>query len=696
MRRQGVSSPSLTPNLSISVQDLKGVGPKRAEAFARLGVRTVTDALYHLPLRHEDRSHFRPIRDLRPGFQETVVGEVKGARISLTRRRVKILSVIVGDRTGSLVAKWFRQPYLKNRFPLGKQFIFSGKVTWGSGLEMMNPDYEEWDAGEQVHTGRLVPIYPRTEGLYPRWLRNFMKGLIATWTQSVQDFLPQEISRRHVLMALPDALRAIHFPETKEEAEAGKRRLVFDDLLLLGLGVARRRQAAEAEVAEVITGRRELEQTVLARLGFPLTAGQERVLADIKADMARPRPMTRLLQGDVGSGKTAVALLAVVHAVGSGFQAAIMVPTEVLAEQHYLKAQALLEPVGVRVSLFSGATLGRERERRRQAITTGEVQVAVGTHALLQEGVTFHRLGLVIVDEQHRFGVKQRAELTAKGCYPHTLVMTATPIPRTLALTLYGDLNLSTIDELPPGRQPVKTQLLHEGIRLQAYQFVMEEVRKGGAAYIICPLVEESVDGDLKAATGLAAELQQGILQISSVGCLHGRMRTEEKREVMNAFRNGQIQVLVATTVVEVGMDVPRATVVVVEHAERLGLTQLHQIRGRVGRNQTQAHCILIHSHHLTDEGKARLQAMVECTDGFQIAERDLKIRGPGDLFGTRQAGLPDLKVAHLLRDAQLLEVAWREAFMLVEDSPDLSAYPLLRDTVRHRWEGTLGLASVG
>jgi len=366
MRRQGVSSPSLTPNLSISVQDLKGVGPKRAEAFARLGVRTVTDALYHLPLRHEDRSHFRPIRDLRPGFQETVVGEVKGARISLTRRRVKILSVIVGDRTGSLVAKWFHQPYLKNRFPPGKQFIFSGKVTWGSGLEMVNPDYEEWDAGEQVHTGRLVPIYPRTEGLYPRWLRNFMKGLIATWTQSVQDFLPQEISRRHVLMALPDALRAIHFPETKEEAEAGKRRLVFDDLLLLGLGVAMRRQAAEAEVAEVIAGRRELEQTVLARLGFPLTAGQERVLADIKADMTRPRPMTRLLQGDVGSGKTAVALLAVVHAVGSGFQAAIMVPTEVLAEQHYLKAQALLEPVGVRVSLLSGATLGRERERRRQ------------------------------------------------------------------------------------------------------------------------------------------------------------------------------------------------------------------------------------------------------------------------------------------------------------------------------------------
>ncbi|MFQ5802045.1 MAG: ATP-dependent DNA helicase RecG [Candidatus Methylomirabilales bacterium] len=696
MKRQGVFSPSVTPNVSMPLQYIKGVGPKRAEAFARLGIRTVTDALYLLPLRHEDRRHLRAIRDLRPGFQETVVGQVKGTRMSLTRRRGKTVSVTVGDRTGTLVAKWFHQPYLKNRFPPGKQFIFSGRVTWGPGLEMVNPDYEEWDTGEQVHTGRLVPIYPRTEGLFPRWLRNFMKGTIATWTPSVQDFLPQEISRRHVLMALPDALRAIHFPETKEEAEAGKRRLAFDDLLLLSLGVALRRHAAEAEVAEVITGRRELERTVRARLGFALTAGQERVLADIKADMARRKPMTRLLQGDVGSGKTAVGFLGVVHAVGSGFQAAIMAPTEVLAEQHYLKAQALFEPVGVRVSFLSGSTLARERERRRQAITTGEIQVAVGTHALLQEGVTFHRLGLVIVDEQHRFGVKQRAELTAKGCTPHTLVMTATPIPRTLALTLYGDLNLSIIDELPPGRQPVNTELLHEGMRLDAYRFLMEEVQKGGAAYVICPLVEESVDGNLMAATRLAAELQQGILQASNVGCLHGRMRTEEKREIMNAFRSGQIQVLVATTVVEVGMDVPRATVVVVEHAERLGLTQLHQIRGRVGRSHAQAHCILIHSHHLTDEGKARLQAMVECADGFQIAERDLEIRGPGDLFGTRQAGLPDLKVAHLLRDAQLLEVAQQEAFMLVKDTPDLSAYPLLRDTVRHRWEGTLGLASVG
>lgn len=696
MRRQGLSSAPPPPNLSLPVQYLKGVGPKRAEALARLGVRSIMDALYLVPLRHEDRSHLRPIRDLRPGFQETVVGDVKGARVSLSRRGLKIVSVIVGDRTGTFVAKWFHQPYLKHRFPPGRRFIFSGRVNWGPGIEMVNPDYEEWNNGEQIHAGRLVPIYPGTEGLFPRWLRSFMKDLVTTGTPAVQDFLPHEICRRHLLMALPDALRAIHFPRRAEEAEAAKRRLVFDDLLFLSLGVALRRKEADAGVAEVMTGRPELEQAVRARLGFPLTAGQERVLAEIKTDMARPRPMTRLLQGDVGSGKTAVALLAVVHAVGSGFQAAIMAPTEVLAEQHYFKGHALLEPVGLQVALLTRATLGRERERQHQGITNGEIHVVIGTHALLQETVTFQRLGLVVVDEQHRFGVMQRAELTAKGCTPHTLVMTATPIPRTLALTLYGDLHLSIIDELPAGRQPVKTELLHEGLRLQAYRFVEEEVRRGGAAYVICPLVEASDDADLRAATGLAVELQQGILQNSRIGCLHGRMRTDEKREVMKDFRNGKIQVLVATTVVEVGMDVPGATVVVVEHAERLGLTQLHQIRGRVGRSQSQAHCILIHGHHLTEEGKARLHAMVECGDGFQIAERDLEIRGPGELFGTRQAGLPDLKIAHLLRDAQLLEVARREAFELVEQSSDLTAYPLLRDAVRHRWEGTLGLATVG
>ncbi len=498
------------------------------------------------------------------------------------------------------------------------------------------------------------------------------------------------------LMGLPESLRAIHFPEGMEEVEAGKRRLAFDDLLLLGLGVARMRQSVEADVAVAMAGTPELEQTVGARLGFELTPSQKRVLQEIKADLARSRPMTRLLQGDVGSGKTAVALLAMVHAVGSGFQGAIMAPTEILAEQHFLTAQALLHAVGIRVGLLSGGMTGKEREKCQQSIASGELDVIVGTHALVQQTVTFHRLGFVIVDEQHRFGVRQRAALTAKGTRPHTLVMTATPIPRTLALTLYGDLDLSVIDGLPPGRQAVRTELLPEGMRPQAYRRVLEEVRKGGAAYVICPLVEENDEADLRAATSLAAELQQGIFEGSTVGCLYGRMRTEEKRDIMDAFRCGKIQVVVSTTVVEVGMDVPRATVVVVEHADRLGLTQLHQIRGRVGRAHTQAYCILIHGHHLTEEARARLQAMVECTDGFQIAERDLELRGPGELFGTRQAGFSNLEVAYLLRDVQLLEVARREAFGLIEADPHLTGHPLLRDVLKQRWQGTLALATVG
>lgn len=696
MRRQGISRVPFSPDLGTPIQFVKGVGPKRAEAFSRLGVRSVADALYLRPIRHEDRRDLKPIRDLRPGSYATVVGEVQMASVSRTRRGMNILSVIIGDGTGTLIAKWFRQPYLKHRFPSGQRVIMSGKLAWGPGLEMVNPDYEEWEEGGLIHTGRIVPIYPLVEGLFQRWLRSFMNGLISEWAPIVRDFLPQKIRHRHGLLSLSDALWAIHFPEKMENLEGAQRRLAFDDLLLLSLGVALMRQQVEKDRAVIMTGNPDLEQAVRGHLGFSLTGSQERVLNEIKADMARARPMTRLLQGDVGSGKTAVALLAMAHAVGSGLQGAIMAPTEILAEQHFLKAQSLFHPVGIRVALLTGGRTGKERDHLRQSIAAGEIPVVIGTHALLQETVVFHRLGFVIVDEQHRFGVRQRADLTAKGLRPHALVMTATPIPRTLALTLYGDLDLSIIDELPPGRQPVRTELLPEEMRHEAYRLVYEEVRKGGAAYVICPLVEENEEADLKAATSLVAELQQGILRGSAVGCLHGRMRSEEKNEVVEAFRTGKIQVLVATTVVEVGMDVPQATVAVVEHSERLGLTQLHQIRGRVGRAQGQASCILLHGRHLTEQGRARLEAMRDCTDGFQIAERDLELRGPGEFFGTRQAGFPDLAVTHLLKDVQLLEAARREAFSLLESDPGLTRNPFLADALRQRWKGTLALATVG
>lgn len=696
MRRQGDFPGSVPPGLATPVQDLKGVGPRRAEALARLGVRTVEEVLYLLPLRHEDRSHLKPITALRPGGHETVVGEVRAVSLTPTRRVGKIVSVIIGDGTGTMVVKWFHQPYLRDRFRRGMRFIFSGRVGWGHGLEMVNPDYEEWDGGGQLHAGRIVPIYPLTEGLSPRWMRSFMQGVVEEWTPKVEDFLPEEICHRHQLLPLSRALRVVHFPDQAEEAEQGKRRLAFDDLFLLSLGLAWRRKERRAEETLRLTDGSALVEAVRRRLAFPLTAAQERVLREITTDLGSGRPMHRLLQGDVGSGKTAVAVLAMVQAIGSGCQGAIMAPTEILAEQHYLRARGLLEPLGIRVGLLTGSILGEERERLLGAIDSGEVDLVIGTHALIQEEVSFHRLGLVIVDEQHRFGVRQRADLKAKGGRPHVLVMTATPIPRTLALTLYGDLELSVIDEMPPGRRPVKTELIPEGMRPQVYRRVAEEIRRGGAAYIICPLVEEGEEADVKAATSLAVELRQGIFQEFRVGCLHGRMRAEEKAAAMEAFRCREVDVLVTTTVVEVGVDVPHATVVVVEHAERLGLSQLHQIRGRVGRAQVQASCLLIHSHDVSEEGRARLQAMVECADGFQIAERDLELRGPGELFGIRQSGLPDLKVAHLLRDAQLLDVARREALALLQTDPALIASPALRDALARRWQGGLALATVG
>jgi ATP-dependent DNA helicase RecG len=627
-------------------------------------------------------------------MHETVVGQVKAADVVVTRRGARLLTVFVGDDSGTVVAKWFHQPYLKQRFPPGRRVVLSGKVT--SNLEMVNPDYEECPESSQDSLDRIVPIYPRVEGLYQRWLRGFMRALVTKWAPAVPDVLPEGIRRRHALLRLPEALQAVHFPKQMEDVEAGRRRLAFDDLLLLSLGVARMRRSAAAEVASMMTGTPDLEAAVRARLGFTLTPAQERVLGEIRADMARPRPMRRLLQGDVGSGKTAVALLAMAHAVGNGFQGAIMAPTEILAEQHYLKARAGLEPVGIEVGFLTGGVSVRQREGVRQAVATGQMHVVIGTHALLQEAVVFRRLGFVVVDEQHRFGVKQRRELSAKGAHPHTLVMTATPIPRTLALALYGDLNISIIDEMPPGRQPVRTELVSEEMRRKAYGYVLAEIQRGGAAYVICPLVEGSDEAQLKAATTLSAELRLGMLRDCRVGCLHGRMRPEEKRRVMDAFRQGDIQVLVATTVVEVGMDVPRATVVVVEHADRLGLTQLHQIRGRVGRAGPPGTCLLIHGRHLTEVAQARLTTLSGCADGFQVAERDLELRGPGELFGTRQAGLPDLKVAQLLRDVRLLELAQREAFALVDEDPDLSAHAALRQAVADRWEGALDLATVG
>lgn len=686
-----------TADLKVPVQYVKGVGPKRAELLKRLGVQTVEDALYLLPNRYEDRSHLRPIAHVQPGELETVIGEVLASGLTTTRRGFRIFELVVGDRSGVLSAKWFNQPYLKDKFKKGQRVILSGKVTFNFGREMLNPEHEILEEGDEtIHTGRIVPIYPLTQGLSQRVVRSLMKSILDLYAPKVQDFLPPGLLERQRLLPLPATLSAIHFPERMEDVETARRRLAFDDFFLLSLGLAFQRKGLAEEGGIAFTVDSPLEKAARARFGYPLTAAQEKVLNQIKDDMAKPRPMNRLLQGDVGSGKTIVAFLGMLIAVDNGYQAAIMAPTEILAEQHFLRAEALLRPLGVKVYLLTSGVKGKERQRAVQEIAEEAPCLVVGTHALIQEEVRFGRLGFVIIDEQHRFGVMQRAQLRAKGYRPDVLVMTATPIPRTLALTVYGDLDISVLDEMPPGRQKVKTYRLREADRPRLYRFMIEELQKGRQAYVICPLVEESEKADLKAAIKMQKDLQEGPFKDFRVGLVHGRMSFEEKERVMRAFREGEIQLLVATTVVEVGVDVARATVILIEHAERLGLSQLHQLRGRVGRAQEQAYCFLMAGRGLASEAEARLRAMVESTDGFVIAERDLELRGPGDFFGTRQSGLPDLKVGSILKDVRILEQARLEAFDLAEVDPDLSAHCHLRDVLKERWRESLQIGTVG
>ncbi len=685
-------------DLKLPVQYVKGVGPRRAALLARLGVQTVEDALYLLPNRYEDRRHLKPIAQVEVGEQETVKGEVLAAGLKNTRKG-PLFEAVIGDSSGKLVAKWFNQPYLKNKFKIGQPVILYGKILLGFGLEMVNPDYELLEPGdEQIHTGRIVPIYPLTQGLSPRLVRAIMKTLVETFIPQVQDFLPDPIRERQRLLSLAAALEAIHAPEGLDDAERGRRRLAFDDFFLLSLGIALRRLEAAEETGIAFKVESFLADQALARFGYPLTVAQEKVLRQIKEDMARPRPMNRLLQGDVGSGKTIVAFLAMLIAVENGYQAAIMAPTEILAEQHFFRAWRLLTPLGVQVFLLTSSIRGRERQRILEELRRGSPAIVVGTHALIQGEVQFARLGFVIIDEQHRFGVLQRAQLRAKGYHPDVLVMTATPIPRTLALTVYGDLDISVLDEMPPGRQPVKTYRLTEADRLRLYQFMIGELKKGRQAYIICPLIEESEKEDLKAAIQTAKDLQEGPFKDFRVGLLHGRMKFEEKEAIMRDFREGRIHLLVATTVVEVGVDVPTATVILIEQADRLGLSQLHQLRGRVGRAGDQAYCFLMTSARLSEEAEARIQAMVRLSDGFAISEKDLEIRGPGDFFGTRQSGLPDLKVASLLKDVRILEQARTEAFHLVEADPRLEApeHAFLKEVLLERWTDGIGLGIVG
>jgi ATP-dependent DNA helicase RecG len=689
------------PTLATPLQFVKGVGPQRAALLARKELHTVEDALFFVPLRHEDRTQLTPLARLQPGQVQTCSGVIIGLSPPPPGRPRVPFSVMLRDPSGYATASWFGARYLSRVLRRGQRLVLHGRVTRFKGaITLQHPDFEivESDDDDRLHTGRLVPVYSMTEGLTQRPLRRLMWTMVESLAETVAEVLPEPIRRRRNLPPLGSALRDAHFPDTEAALAVAHRRLAFDDFLFLQLGLAILRSRAARARGIAMTPPGTLVARLRALLPYTLTRAQERVWDEIRRDMAEPAPMHRLLQGDVGSGKTVVAALAVLTAVEAGYQAAVMAPTEILAEQHFMTFRQLLEPLGVPVTLLTSSLKGRERTQRRSAVAAGEIGCVVGTHALVQEGVAFRRLGLAVVDEQHRFGVAQRARLKAKGEQPDLLVMTATPIPRTLALTLYGDLDVSVLDELPPGRRPVKTVARTAARRAEIYKFLGEQVKDGRQIYVVYPLVEESETLDLKAATDMARHLARDVFPDLTVGLLHGRLGFEEKDAMMRRFKAGEIHLLVSTTVIEVGIDVPNASVMLIEHAERFGLSQLHQLRGRVGRGPWKSYCILMHGSSLGEDAERRIQAMVETTDGFRIAEADLELRGPGEFFGTRQSGLPQFRVADLLRDAGILEEARQEARAIVASDPELRdpGHRGLREGLLHRWRGKIGLASVG
>jgi ATP-dependent DNA helicase RecG len=654
---------------------LKGVGPKRAADLARAGLTTVEDLLYRFPIRYEDRSRLLPIASLRPGQTAAIAGRVLSCHLRSTRRPgFRVFEALIGDPTGALRVSWLNQPFLRDVFAIGQHVALFGTVELRGhgGLQLTNPQYEILDDEDDqpIHTGRIVPVYERAGGVTPKMQRRIVHDALGRLTADLPDPLPESVRFRLGLPSRMAALHAAHFPPADASVEelnrfqtTAQRRLIFEEAFLFQTGVLAKRLEVGSEskpVPVVVNDRvRKSARTVLP---FSLTSGQKRALSEIVADMRRSQPMNRLLQGDVGAGKTIVALLAAVVAMENDLQVALMAPTEILAEQHFLVVSRLLQSLRFRAALLTSGMSPANRRRALGEIESGGVQLVVGTHALLQGDVQFKQLGLIVIDEQHRFGVVQRASLRAKSLHPDVLVMTATPIPRTLALTLYGDFDVSVIRELPPGRTPVKTLAKPDSRRDDVHRFVRTELEKGRQAYIVYPLVEQSVKIDLAAATEMADHLAHDVFPDFRVGLLHGRMKAGTKERVMKAFAAGELNVLVSTTVIEVGVDVPNASVMVVEHAERFGLSQLHQMRGRVGRGSHPSYCFLLYQAPLSDEARARLQALGETSDGFELAERDLQIRGPGDFFGTRQAGLPTFRMIDLVRDRELLDRARVEA----------------------------------
>ena len=683
--------------LSAATTVLPGVGPRHAQTLTRLGLHTLGDMLYNLPRRYDDYSQLKPINRLNYGEEVTIIGTTESVTNRVLRNgRLQVVEAIISDGSGAIRVTWWNQPWIGKRLQEGTPIVLSGKVDQYLGRLTMNSP--EWEPIEQqnLHTNRIVPVYPLTANITQRWLRRLMFEVVSYWAPRVADPLPHNIRQQAELLELTTALQQAHFPTSANELKAARHRLAFDEIFLLQIGVLQQKKAWQNRDARQFHASEDWIEQQCARLPFPLTGAQSRALTDIGKDLSSGHPMNRLLQGDVGSGKTVIAALGIAIIAQAGAQSAVMAPTSILAEQHYRSMQRLLagpvsdqdnpplEPSQVR--LLIGATPEPEKEEIRQGLADGRIKLVIGTHALIEDPVIFADLQFVVVDEQHRFGVEQRALLRQKGNNPHLLVMTATPIPRSLALTVYGDLDLSLMDEMPPGRQPIETTVLYPRERERAYAFIRNQIEEGHQAFIIYPLVEETETTTALAAVEEHTRLQKEIFPHERLGLIHGRLKPDEKDAVMTRFRDGEIDILVSTSVVEVGVDVPNATVMLIEGANRFGLAQLHQFRGRVGRSQMQSYCLLIPDTPDAVENE-RLAAMAVTNDGFALAELDLQQRGPGDFLGTRQAGFAELKLSNLA-DIHLIDKARRHALQLFEIDPDLQLpeHALLATSLQRFW----------
>ncbi len=682
---------------------LSGIGKRHAQTFQKLGINTLADLMYYFPRRYDDYSQLKPINRLEYGEEVTVIASVHSAVTRKTRGgKLQITEVIVTDGTGFLRLNWFNQPWLESRLTPGVEIVLSGKIDMYLGrLIINNPEWEPLEQ-QHLHTNRIVPVYPLTARITQRWLRRIMFQTVPFWSSRIKDFLPESVRQDTGLVDIKTALKEIHFPDSHESLRAAQDRLAFDEIFLLQLGVLKQKYAYHSEEAKIYETPAEWLEDQITRLPFELTGAQQRVLGEVRDDLASGHPMNRLLQGDVGSGKTVIAALAIAMVVRAGDQAAIMAPTSILAEQHYRSmlnllttstesGERLLAPEEIR--LLVGDTGNSEKEEIRAGLKDGSIKVIVGTHALIEDPIEFQHLHLAVIDEQHRFGVSQRAKLRAKGENPHILVMTATPIPRSLALTLYGDLDVSVMDEMPVGRQPIETHVLHPRERERGYQVIRSQIRENHQAFMIYPLVENSdnPDDERKAAVDEHKRLQKEVFPDLSLGLLHGRMKPDEKENIMTDFRDGKYDILVSTSVVEVGVDVPNATVMMIEGANRFGLAQLHQFRGRVGRGEDRSYCLLIPETEDALENE-RLKAMVETNDGFALAERDLEQRGPGQFLGTQQSGFSELKMASL-SNIRLIEVARNQAKKLFEQDSSLEKpeHQELSRMVQRFWKGGRG-----